>query len=102
MENKICAKPMYKCGICSEIYETVQERMNCEMSCVKKQEEAEKKAAAERKLAEKKMRKEAVDEAMANAFRLARAYMYDYGTYEYDEEAIQDLLIPSRIWHYFG
>ena len=62
----------------------------------------EKKAAAEKKLAEKKMRKEAVDEAVANAFRLARAYIRDYGSYDYEGETDRDCIWPSKIWHYFG
>lgn len=102
MENKTYAKPMYKCALCDTVYESVAERAKCEMSCIAKKEEEDKKAAAEKKLAEKKMRKEAVDEAMSNAFRLAKEYMYDYGSYDYDEESIQDFLVPSRIWHYFG
>ena len=40
-ENKAYAKPQYKCGICGEIYDSVQERSNCEMMCVKKQQEEE-------------------------------------------------------------
>lgn len=102
MENKTYAKPMYKCALCDSVYESVAERTKCETACIKKKEEEEKKAAAEKKLAEKKMRKEAVDEAVTNAFRLVRAYMRDYGSYDYDEESVQDCIWPSKIWHYFG
>ena len=102
MENKTYAKPMYKCALCDSVYESVVERAKCETLCIKKKEEEEKKAAAEKKLAEKKMRKEAVDEAVTNACRLTRAYIYDYGSYDYEGESAQDCIWPSKIWHYFG
>ena len=102
MENKTYAKPMFKCALCDSVYESVAERMKCEQACLNKKEEEEKRIAAEKKAAEKKMRKEAVDEAMANAFRLTKAYIHDYGFYDYDEENIPDCILPSRIWHYFG
>lgn len=102
MENKTYAKPMYKCALCDSVYESVIERMKCEQACLKKKEEEEKKAAAEKKLAEKKMRKEAVDEAVANAFRLTSAFIKDYGAYEYGDDIVKDSILPNRIWHYFG
>ena len=102
MENKTYTKPMYKCAICDSIYENIAERVKCEQSCLKKKQEEEKKAATEKKMAEKKIRKEAVDEAVANAFRLVNAYMKDYGSYEYDRNVVEDCVWPSRIWHYFG
>ena len=45
--DKICAKPMYKCAICGEVYDSIAQRMNCEQTCLKKQEEEAKKAAEE-------------------------------------------------------
>ena len=101
-DNKTYKKPTYQCGICGTTHFSVQERMNCEMACVKKQKEEEKKAAAEKKMAEKKMRKEEVDEAVANAFRLTSAFIKDYGAYEYGDDIVKDSILPSRIWHYFG
>ena len=38
----------YICGICGARYESVQERANCELKCVKKIEEEERKAAEEK------------------------------------------------------
>lgn len=102
MENKTYAKPMYKCALCDSIYESVEGRVKCEQSCLKKKAEEEKRLAAEKKAAEKKIRKEAVDEAVANAFRLINAYTNDYGSYEYDSDTVKDCIWPSRIWHYFG
>lgn len=102
MENVTYAKPMYKCAICDSVYENIAERTRCEQSCLKKKAEEEKRIAAEKKAAEKKIRKEAVDEAVMNAFRLINAYTNDYGSYEYDADTVKDCIWPSRIWHYFG
>ena len=38
-ENKIYSKPQYKCGICGTIFDSIEERMNCEANCIKKQKE---------------------------------------------------------------
>lgn len=92
----------YRCGVCGKCYEDIESRSKCEMSCLKKREEEEKKIAAEKKAAEKKIRKEAVDEAVANAFRLVNAYIEDYGPYEYDTNVLKNHIWPSKIWHYFG
>ena len=98
MKNETYAKPMYKCGICDAVYDSISERSNCEKSCLKNKCEEERQAAAKKKAEEKKMRKEAVDEAVENALRLINAYTSDYGHYEYNENCIW----PSKIWHYFG
>jgi hypothetical protein len=99
MDNK---ENTFICAICGKEHESVLERAKCEIECAKKKEESEKRAAAEKKVAEKKLRKEAVDEAVANAFRLINAYTDDYGSYEYDTNIIKECVWPSRIWHYFG
>lgn len=93
---------IFICAICGKEYNSILNRAQCEINCTKKIEEEEKRVAAEKKVAEKKMRREAVDEAMANAFRLAKAYIKDYGSYSYDGEANSDCIWPSKIWHYFG
>ena len=93
---------IFTCALCGKEYDSILERATCEINCTKKKEEEEKKVAAEKKAVEKKLRKEAVDEAVANAVRLVKAYMNDYGSYSYDGETSQDCIWPSRIWHYFG
>ena len=102
MENQIHCKRAYKCGICDTEYESVQDRMSCEMKCIKKQQEEEKRAAEEKRQAEQKMRKEAVDEAVQRAVKLYRDYVHDYGHYEYEGELVENLFFPSKLWHYFG
>ena len=41
MDN-MCEKPMYKCAICGGVYDSIAQRMNCEQTCFKKQEEEER------------------------------------------------------------
>lgn len=83
MENQIYNKPMYKCGICGEVYDSIPERMNCEQKCLKKQEEEIKKAAEAKKKEEQNKRKNEVDKAFENAYKLKDAYVNDYGYYFY-------------------
>lgn len=102
-ENKIYNKPAYKCGICGNEYGSVRERMNCEMACLKKQQEEEKRAAAEKKKAEQTARKTEVNEALKNFAKLVKAYVKDYGHYDYnyDEEVTRDLFYPNKLFHHF-
>jgi uncharacterized membrane-anchored protein YhcB (DUF1043 family) len=86
-------KNVYKCGICGVEYPDVQSRMNCEMKCIKKQQE-EEKAAAEAKLkAEKDTRRKEVTEAIDKAVDLIKKYNEDYKetfTYVVKDDANQD------------
>jgi hypothetical protein len=105
-ENKVYTKPQYKCGICGRAYNEVQERMNCEMKCVKIKEEKEKQAAEAKKKAEKDARKKEVDEAFKNLLKLHDAYVKDYGYYEYecsdaDKRTISIPSWPNKFWHNF-
>lgn len=95
---------IFTCAICGKEHESILNRAKCEIECTKKKEEEEKKAVAKKKAAEKKIRKEAVDEAVAKTFRLINAYIDDYGSYDYDTNIVKEseLVWPSRIWHYFG
>ena len=79
-ENKMYSKPAYKCAICGKIYDNVQDRINCEMACLKKQKEEEKAAAEAKKKAERdeeereiqadwKARGQEVMDAFTNLFR---------------------------------
>lgn len=101
MDNQIHCKRVYKCGICDTEYQSVQERMSCEMKCIKIQQEEEKKKAEAKKLAEQKLRKEAVDEAIKRAAKLQRDYVNDYGHYEYEGEMVENIFFPSKLWNHF-
>lgn len=91
----------YTCDICKTSYDTVQERAKCELKCVKKIEEEERKAAEAKKQAEKEARKSEVDNAYKAFADLAKSYAEDYGTYEYEGETLTSALWPNRLWHYF-
>lgn len=105
MENQIYNKPMYKCGICDEIYPTIAERMKCEQSCLKKQEEEEKKIAEKKKKAEQITRKAEVEAAVKHTNELIHAYIKDYGSYDMycQAEKIADLSnkFSSKFFHNF-
>lgn len=100
MENK---KPMYNCGICGEVYDSIPERVKCEQACLKKQEEEAKKAAEAKKNAEKNVRKKEVMAAIENANELLRDFVKDYGSYElyYDVNNVNDekWFWPSKLLH---
>ena len=100
-ENKIYCRQAYKCGICGNEYESVQSRMNCEMACIKRQKEEERKAEEAKKAAEQKLRKEAVTEAIKRAAKLMNDYVKDYGHYEYEGEIVPNVFWPSKIWGFF-
>jgi hypothetical protein len=85
MDNRTYAKPVYKCAICGEVYETISKRMNCEQACLKKQEEEARKAAERKKEAEYAERKAKVDKAYETFIKLRDQFVKDYGSYEYCE-----------------
>ena len=92
---------MYKCAICETLHEDVISRAKCEISCIEKKAEEERKAAEAKKAAEQKLRKEAVDEAIKRAAKLQRDYINDYGYYEYEGELVDNVFLPSKLWHNF-
>lgn len=101
MESQVYCKRAYKCGICNTEHPTVENRMKCEQACIKKKKDEERKAAEEKRLAEQKLRKEAVDEAIKRAAKLQSEYVKDYGHYEYEGEIIPNVFWPNKIFHMF-
>lgn len=81
MENNIYGKLQYKCGICGAVYNSIEERMNCEQACIIKQKEAAKKAEAEKLRKEKETRKKELDEAIKHAAKLLEAWHKDYDNF---------------------
>lgn len=79
--NNIYGKLQYKCGICGSVYDSIESRMECEQSCIKKQKEAAKKAELAKLKAEKEARKEELDKAIKHAAKLLEAWNKDYGFY---------------------
>ena len=86
MENKVCARPMYKCAVCGEVYESIAQRMNCEQACLKRQEEEAKKIAEAKKAAEYEARLAEVDAAFDKAYKLRDKLVEDYGEYHYNHK----------------
>ena len=92
---------MYTCGICEKEYETISERNKCEAACIKHVEAEAKKAAEAKKMEEKKARKEELDDAIAYTKELFNAYIKDFGKYEYNSEAEDSWVWPSKLFSFF-
>lgn len=86
MENKVCAKPMYKCAVCGEVYDSIAQRMQCEQTCLKRQEEEERKAAEAKRAAEYETRVKEVNMAFDKAYELRDKLVADYGEYHYSHK----------------
>ena len=84
MENKMYAKPQYKCAICGEIYDQLKDRVNCETKCLKKQEEEAKKVAELKKKQEHDECKAFTDEKVTEAIKAMHEYENKYGFYTYE------------------
>ena len=103
-DNKMYCKPIYKCGICGKEYPSIAERMKCEQSCLKQQEEEAKKAAEAKKRAEKESRRAEVTNAIEHAKDLLEKYIADYEYYSYNGKESSDpfeAFWPSKLWHHF-
>ena len=87
MDN-IYGKLQYKCGICGKIHDDIESRMKCEMSCINRQKELERKAEAAKKKAEKEARKKELDEAIKHTSKLLEAWNKDYGFYRMIDDSL--------------
>ena len=83
-ESQWRARLAYKCGICDTEFESIKDRAECEIKCIKMKEEREKFEAAKKKAEEQKARKAEVDKAVDRANELIDKYVEDYGTYRYN------------------
>ena len=106
MKDRSCDKPQYTCGVCKTSYDTIQERAKCEMSCVKKIEEEERKAAEVKKKQEQETRYNEVNAALDNVYALLNKYIEDYGPFKYGGkykglDILNMDLFPSKILHHF-
>ena len=107
-ENKKCEKTIYRCAICDSVFESVQDRVACEMKCLKRKEEEELKAAEIKKKAEKDARYKEVTDAINNAVELLDKYVDDYGSYTCKDSncasiarAAIDTSIINKMGHHF-
>ena len=104
-DNKMYTKPQYKCGVCGKIYDSIQERMKCEMACIKKQQDEEKAAIAAKKKEEKDNRYNEVNAALDNAYALINKYIEDYGSFKYGGnykglDILNMDFFPSKLLHH--
>ena len=96
----------YKCAICNTEHASIQDRINCETTCLKKQAEAERIAAEAKKKAEKDVRQQEVSAAIDNTLALVNKFIEDYGSYQYNGKT-KDLnianldFLPSKLLHHF-
>jgi hypothetical protein len=105
-EDSIYAKPAYKCALCEEIYESVQERASCEMACLKKKQEEERKAAEAKKKEQQENRYNEVNAALDNVYALVNKYVEDYGSFKYGGkykglDILNMDFFPSKLLHHF-
>ena len=85
-ENKMYTHEMWKCGICGEIYDSISKRMQCEASCLHKQELEAKRIAEAKKKEEQAERQAKVTDLIESAHAALLDYEKDYGTYVYNGE----------------
>lgn len=106
MKDRNCEQAQYTCGVCGIHYGSVQERMNCEMTCLKKKQEEERKAAETKKKEEQENRHNEVNAALDNAYALVNKYVEDYGSFKYGGkykglDILNMDFFPSRLLHHF-
>ena len=106
MKNDKNCIPTYKCGICGSEHPSVQLRMNCEMSCIAKQKEEEKKVAEAKKKAEKESDYAEASAALDNALTLVNKCVEKHGVFKYsgkmkDLDLLNMDFFPSKLWHHF-
>ena len=93
MENNCFTKPMYKCAICDQVYDSITQRMHCEQSCLKKQEEEARKAAEAKKIAEYETRVKEVRDAFKHAYMLRDKLEEDYSSLRfYKNDNVSDII----------
>ena len=105
-EKNEAKQMVYKCAICDKVYDSIQERAQCEMTCVKHKQEEERKAAEAKKKQEKNARFSEASAALDNALTLVNKCVEDYGSFEYNGKVKElDLanmdFFPSKLWHHF-
>lgn len=106
MKDRNCDKPQYTCGVCGTNYDSIQERAECEMACVKKIKEEERKAAEAKKKAEKTADFAEASAAIDNAYAIINKCIEKYGEFHYsgklkDVDVFKTDFFPSKLLHHF-
>lgn len=101
MENKMYAKPQYKCAICGTIFDDLRDRINCEAECLMKQEVEEKKAAELKKKEAQETSNAHVTKLINEAYAALTEHIDKYGEYEHENEDEDDMSNMIKFLHYF-
>ena len=83
----------YMCCVCGTWHNDILSRAECEIACLKKKEEEERKAAELKKEAEYETRKNEVDDAFNKAYELKDKFVKDYGRYTYNNNAFDGVCL---------
>lgn len=84
MDKKIT----FKCSICDKEYDNPMARASCELTCCKKLEEENKKAAELKEMEEKMASEANVTAAFDTAYRLRDEHVAKYGSYSYTRKEL--------------
>lgn len=76
--------PRYKCAICGKNYNTIEERIKCESTCLAEHKAAEEKKQREILKAEKQTRYDHIKGLLSEVNDEIKSYLDDYGTFRID------------------
>lgn len=76
-------EPVYTCAICGKEYNTVVDRVKCELKCIKEQEEFEEKRKQNMLKQQHESRLEALNTAYSAFVKLRDEYLEDYGFWSF-------------------
>ena len=79
-ENKIPCKTTYKCALCGQTYQTVEERAACEADCIHDRREAERVKRQNEYQAQKDASAAKIEEKMNELNSMIQVHMSKYNT----------------------
>lgn len=85
-------KTIFKCGICQKVYNNVEDRMHCEVKCIKDLKDTERRLEMKRLYDEQKARQQEVEESYRKFVNLREAYLADYGSSYLPNETLVSLV----------
>ncbi|MDD6827986.1 MAG: hypothetical protein PUE12_18110 [Oscillospiraceae bacterium] len=74
----------YKCAICGKNYNTIEERIKCEINCVTERKEVEKKMKEEQLKSDEQARYDHIKTLLSEANDEIKAYLNDYESFSID------------------
>jgi hypothetical protein len=76
--------PKYQCAICGKNYNTIEERIKCESTCLAEHKAAEEKKQREILETEKQTRYDHIKGLLSEVNDEIKSYLDDYGTFRID------------------